>query len=165
MTAGSDQCRCDELSRVRVVDFAPLDDEELRLPELERVAKAGKSLWWLSYRRCTPCGRHWLVAQEERINDVFVIREMSGNEARDIQESGIWPDDFDKYETLLRLSQEAGHSARFVDPRCETLQRTAGNLIGDRPEITDEEIADLLNVSIEDAAWLRHAASGQHARP
>jgi hypothetical protein len=147
------------LARVRVVDFAPVDDDELVLPKLEKVADAGRSLWWLSYRRCAPCGRHWLVAQEERINDVFVIREMSDDEARDIQQCGIWPDDFNRYETLLRLGQEAGHSARFMDSRCATLQRTAKNLIDDRPEITDEEIADLLNVSLDDAAWLRHAVS------
>jgi hypothetical protein len=147
------------LSRVRVVDFSPVDEDELVLPKLERVADAGRSLWWLSYRRCAPCGRHWLVAQEERINDVFVIREMSDDEARDIRQLGSWPDDFNKYATLLRLGQEAGHSARFVDSRCATLQRTAKNLIDDRPEITDEEIADLLNVSPEDAAWLRDSAA------
>jgi hypothetical protein len=151
------------LSRVRVVDFAPVDEDELVLPKLERVADAGRSLWWLSYRRCAPCGRHWLVAQEERINDVFVIREMSDDEARDIQQLGSWPEDFNKYETLLRLGQEAGHSARFMDSRCATLQRTAKNLIDDRPEITDEEIADLLNVSPEDAAWLRDSAANRLA--
>jgi hypothetical protein len=60
------------------------------------------------------------------------------------------------------IRHEAGvgiHSARFMDSRCATLQRTAKNLIDDRPDINDEEIADLLNVSVEDAAWLRHAVS------
>jgi hypothetical protein len=125
--AGPSLCRCEELSRVRVVDFSPVDEDELVLPKLERVADAGRSLWWLSYRRCAPCGRHWLVAQEERINDVFVIREMSDDEARDIQQLGSWPEDVNKYETLLRLGQEAGHSARLWihgAPRCNALPRT-----------------------------------------
>ena len=165
-TAGPSACRCDELSRVRVVDFAPVDDDELRLPKLETVAEAGKARWWLSCRRCALCDRHWLVAQEERINDVFIIREMSADESREVSEFGVWPEDFNKYETLLRLGQEAGHSARFMDSRCATLQRTAKNLIDDRPAIADEDIADLLNVSLEDAAWLRRAGyEGQSAEP
>jgi hypothetical protein len=105
------------------------------------------------------CGSGSDAPQEERINDVFVIREVSDDEARDIQQCGLWPDNFNNYETLLRLSQEAGRSARFMDSRCATLQRTAKNLIDDRLDIDDEEIADLLNVSIEDASWLRQAAS------
>lgn len=151
-------CRCDELACSRVVDCAPVEEDELRLPRLQTVAHAGDHFWWLSYRRCPTCGRHWMVAQEERINDVCVVREMSATEAADILQLGSWPDDFKQYETLLRLGQEAGHRVRFVDPRCNTLVRTASDLVAHRPVIEDREIAELLNVSLDDAAWLRQAA-------
>jgi hypothetical protein len=74
-------CRGDELARRRVVDFAPIEVDELRLPRLQAVARAGDDLWWLSYRRRPTCGRHRMVAQEERINDVYVARELSATEA------------------------------------------------------------------------------------
>jgi hypothetical protein len=151
-------CRCDDLSRVRVVDFAPIDEDELTLPPLEHVARAAVDLWWLSYRRCKVCGRKWLVAQEERINDVYVIRELSQLEASEILGAGKWPDDFSRYETLIRLGHEAGHSARFVDTRCDTLIRTTRDILADRPTIANEELERLLNVSADDAAWLREAA-------
>jgi hypothetical protein len=151
-------CRCDDLSRVRVVDFAPIDEDELTLPPLEPVARAGVDLWWLSYRQCKVCGRNWLVAQEERINDVYVLRELSQLEASAILQAGQWPDDFSQYETLIRLGHAAGHSARFVDTRCDTLVRTTRDMLADRPTIADEVLQRLLNVSADDAAWLRQAA-------
>lgn len=151
-------CRCAELSRVRVVDFAPIDEDELTLPPLEHVARAGVDLWWLSYRQCKVCGRNWLVAQEERINDVYVIRELSQIEASAILQAGQWPADFSQYETLIRLGHEAGHSARFVDTRCDTLIHTTRDMLADRPTIANEELARLLNVSADDAVWLRQAA-------
>ena len=89
---------------------------------------------------------------------MYVVRELSATEAADIVKVGNWPDDFKQYETLLRLGQEAGHRARFVDPRCNTLVRTASDLVAHRPAIEDSEIAELLNVSLDDAAWLRQAA-------
>jgi orotate phosphoribosyltransferase-like protein len=36
--------------------------------------------------------------------------------------------------------------------------RTASDLVAHRPAIEDREIAELLNVSLDDAAWLRQAA-------
>lgn len=154
-------CRCDDLSRVRVVDFAAHEEDgELAMPQLERLVRAGADRWWLSCRRCPVCDRHWLVAQEERINDVYIIRELQLVEATAIAESGRWPSDFDMYETLLRLGRDAGHIARFVDTRCETLQRTARDLMVQRPGIETHEISELLNVSMDDATWLRQAAKG-----
>ena len=157
--APTPKCRCDDLSRVRVVDFAAdEEDGELAMPKLQRVVRADPDRWWLTCRRCPVCDRHWLVAQEERINDVYIVRELQPAEVTAIVESGRWPSDFDSYEALLRWGREAGHSARFVDTRCETLQRTARDLILQRPNIETQDISELLNVSMDDATWLRQAS-------
>ena len=128
------------------------------LPTLEPVRGRGLPWWWLYESRCTVCGAHWLIAQEERFNDIFVLKRLSTAETEQIEQLGVWPTYFDRYETLLRLGAEAGHHARFMNPQEDTLQRITQTLLYDRPSISLAEVGDLLNLSPGEAGWLLEAA-------
>lgn len=98
--------------------------------------------------RCVVCHQHWLIAQEERLNDVNVMQKIGANAARDVLERDVWPDDLDQYETLLRLGASHGHAARFWEAK--SALPIAIDLLGQRPSITDAEMAALVNLPEEE---------------
>ena len=113
-----------------------------------RLRARGLPQWWLHLSVCDECGQHWLVAQEERLNDVFVLRKIADEEAQAVLAGAAWPIDLDFYEALLRLGAEHSHHSRFVD--VEDALPVAIDLVGQRPNITNVEIANLVNLP-EDA--------------
>lgn len=135
-------CHCVDSPDLVVEEFVA--DHEIAQQEI--VNRYGPTHWWLSMRICRACSQHWLVAQEERFNDVWIMRKMS-KDAAAAASNGIWPNDFDHYETLLRIGQEYGHQARYANP-WETTPILI-DLIGQRPAITDAEIAALVNLPLQ----------------
>jgi len=83
---------------------------------LNEKAKYGEPLWWLWLAQCTACEEFWMIASEERINDVFIMKRLSLPISQRIIEDNHWPDDFKKFETLLRIGKERNHSVRFLNP-------------------------------------------------
>ena len=77
-----------------------------------RLQARGSEFWWLSLRKCPDCRQHWLVAQEERLNDVFVLKRVSDIEAKGITQEGRWPEYLQRYEELLEIGKAHGHAAR-----------------------------------------------------
>ena len=150
-------CQCTALGQSAVVDFGS-NHPEPDLPGLVRVRNRGLPYWWLYESRCSSCGIYWLVAQEERFNEVYLLRRLSESEARAIDSGCGWPGDFDRYEDLLQIGAKAGHRASFLDPREQTLQAIAADMLRDRPHITASEISDLVNVCEQDGAWLLQTA-------
>jgi hypothetical protein len=84
------------------------------------------------------------VAQEERFNDVWIMRKLPRELGDAIESRGEWPSDFDRYESLLTIGAAHGHVATFVNPG-DALPIVI-DLVGQRPEISDAEIASLVNV-------------------
>jgi hypothetical protein len=143
-------CECVALADTAVVDMA---DPGSALDHLRDEARRGEPYWWLHLSRCGACGTPWLVAQEERQNDVFILRRLTGEEARGIVAEGRWPAYLDRYDTLLRLGSAAGHSVRFLDPVGDSsLAWTMADLARERPGIGVAELAALLNLDLDTAA-------------
>jgi hypothetical protein len=67
------------------------------------MARRGEPIWWLSVDRCSECGQWWLVASEERINDVFLLRRLTDSVGKAAVGQDKWPIEFDRFSTLLRL--------------------------------------------------------------
>lgn len=135
-------CRCIELADKAVVDMG---DHEEAFRSIEETKKRGAPYWWLWAGRCRQCGQAWLVAQEERQNDIFCMRRLDASEHATIVGEDRWPPDFDTYEALLGLGAATGRAARFVDPLgSSSLEATIEELARNRPGIRVTEVARLL---------------------
>jgi hypothetical protein len=151
------ECRCVTLPNVAVIDMG--DDSERVLTTIEERRSRGEPFWWLWCGECTRCGQWWLVAQEERQNDVFCLRRLADGEAIALVEHNNWPSDFDSYEALLRLSLNAGKSVQFAEPEeAKSLRWTIADLAKARPGIRVSELAELLNLDLETALTLAKRA-------
>jgi hypothetical protein len=145
-------CQCMTLADLSVVDMAA---EVPAVEYFDELARRGAPYWWLSAERCRVCGETWLVAQEERQNDVFCLHRLRPREVQDILERGKWPTDFDQYETLLELGLRAGHKVSFVDPIGDSsLTWTIKDLARARPGIRLSELRRLLNLDAPTARVL-----------
>jgi hypothetical protein len=151
------ECRCVALPNIAVVDMG--EESEPVLATIEERRPRGEPFWWLWCGECTRCGQWWLVAQEERQNDVFCLRRLAEGEASALVEHNIWPSDFDTYEALLRLGLDAGKSVRFAEPEeANSLRWTIADLAKARPGIRVSELAELLNLDIDTARALARRA-------
>jgi len=151
------QCKCIQLSDIAVV--ATGEESKAVFQYMEEVTKRGEPFWWLSVENCRECNQWWLVASEERQNDVYCLRRLDRHTADEILNKNSWPDCFDRYETLLRLGHDTGRSVRFVDPMNSSLAWTIVDLAKERPGITISEIATLLNLDMDVAKELAKKAA------
>lgn len=137
-------CECHQLDDMVIIDMGWDTMDIFR--RLEQIRKRGLPWWWLSVYRCRVCQQWWLVAQEERQNDIFCLRKLTGKEIEQVLNNNVWPDDFDRYEQLLRIGAEAGKRVRFIDPLNSSLVYTVADIAKEHPRITIPEIAYLLNL-------------------
>jgi hypothetical protein len=123
------------------------------------VVLRGDPYWWLGMSRCTACQTAWLVAQEERQNDVYILRRLTRAESNSVVNANRWPNYLDLYATLLRLGRAAGHSAQFVDPVGDSsLAWTMADIARAEPDIALSELAKLLNLDYETAEIIAEQA-------
>lgn len=149
-------CRCITLSDLSVVDMG--EEAGALFSTRTNIVVRGEPYWWLFAQVCQVCGDPWLVAQEERQNDVYCMRRLSSDEWEGIQSQQRWPSDFDMYESLLRIGREAGKSVRFMDPMNSSLRWTIQDLAKARPGIRVSELASLLNLDANLASSLAREA-------
>lgn len=139
------RCECLTLANTAVVDMG---EHEQVFATLQENQVRGQPYWWLSAYSCRVCGQAWLVAQEERQNDIFCMRRLEIAQVERLQLQNEWPTDFDSYETLLRIGLQAGRAVRFADPVGDSsLASTIADLALERPGIRVSELATLLNLS------------------
>jgi hypothetical protein len=157
------KCRCATLAEIGIIDMGDTADT---CDHFEPIKERGDPYWWLHAARCNSCSTEWLVAQEERQNDVILIRRLTPNELSRILRENVWPADFDQYETLLRLGRAAGHTVRWVDPiNDSSLEWTMADLARQRPGISVTELAELRALdketasTIADRTVIRHGVS------
>src|SRR5207249_3890955 len=68
------RCQCITLPELAVVDMG--EDHLAVFKTLKEDVRRGDPFWWLSAYYCSVCGEWWLVAQEERQNDLFCMRRL-----------------------------------------------------------------------------------------
>jgi hypothetical protein len=144
----SNPCRCRLFLDTDVEEF----HEHAVARGFQKVKRRGQPYWWLSYSRCTECASPWLQAQEERFNDIYIVRRITEDEASEIERGGSWPKDLDKYEDLIEIGAAFGHSARFADIHGGL--SVCIDLVGQRPDISAHRVAELLNFSLLEATQL-----------
>ncbi len=158
MTESGRYCECSSLPDLAGVPMGGDGLDERVFEMLEPIGRAGDDRWWLNAYRCGACGQAWMVAQEERIFDIYFMRRLNEDENLAIA-SGRWPADFLTYERVLRIGNALATPCRFLDPMASSLVWTASDLRKARPEIAVEEIAMLLGVTDSHAVRLLDAAT------
>ena len=117
------RCQCVPLPRTSVLDMGDTNADAF-FSTLDEQKERGEPYWWLSLYQCRECLTWWLVAQEERQNDIFCMRRLSPDTASDILNKDCWPDIFDRYETLIRIGYHTARRWRFADPLNSSLRWT-----------------------------------------
>jgi hypothetical protein len=151
-------CECVTLPDMAMVPMGVDGLDRRVFATVRPLQEFGSSKWWLSLRHCSVCGQKWLVAQEERIYDDYFMRRLDEVEAQDILNGGLWPPDFSTYEQVLRVGKEISAAFRFSDELDKTLVWTAQDLRNERPDMTVQEIAELLGIDSDHADRLLAAA-------
>jgi hypothetical protein len=145
------ECRCATLGEFAVIDMG---QHEAIFETLERVRDRGAPFWWLCACVCRACKATWVVAQEERQNDIFILRRIEAPETEELLRNNVWPPGFERYEALLEIGRKYGRQARFADPEDSSLPWTIADLARERPGIAVSELARLLNLTPDVATSL-----------
>ena len=157
-TSKPTSCQCATLADLAAVPMGGDGLDELVFDSLERVCDHSRDLWWLYLSKCSLCGQHWMIAQEERIFDEFFLRRISVKEAENVLDNR-WPDDFITYERVLKIGHTFATPCIFFDPLAHSLIWSAEDLRKERPEITIDEIASLLGITPRSAKRLLKSTS------
>jgi hypothetical protein len=139
-----DQCKCRTLHALAVVDMG--EHREI-MQTFERVQDRGAPYWWLYACECRVCKTLWVIANEERQNDVFILRKLESPARELLLRDNVWPPDFERYEALLEIGRDYGRQMRFVDPENSSLPLTMADLARERPGIAVSRLAWLLNLT------------------
>ena len=142
-------CSCAELDDLALIGMGGDGLDEQVFATLDRVRDHGGAQWWLYLVTCSACGQSWMVAQEERVHDNYCLKRLDDAAAEDIMLRNRWPDDFLRFEQVLRREVQFGQTARFFDPRSPALVDTAVDLRRENPDISTTDIAYALAVSEE----------------
>jgi hypothetical protein len=151
-------CRCEVLPLLADVGMG---EDDGVLGTFEREMRHGEPLWWLAAERCRACGQWWLVAADERINDVFIMRRLADAEIETLRTDVEWPPDFLKFAEVLRVGRERGHSFLFDDPESPALVDTVVDLAREENEISVSRIAWLLQIERSHAQRLAELAEAR----
>jgi hypothetical protein len=128
--------------------------DERVFESLEQIVEHGGDRWWLYVSNCLKCSQSWMIAQDERIYDIYYLRRLTPTAYQAIVEHAHWPEEFLKYEHVLRLGRTLSEAWTFLDSRSPSLIWAAEDLRRERPDISVDEIANLLAISVPDAARL-----------
>jgi hypothetical protein len=155
-----DLCVCALLSDIAIVSMGTytLNGEvcfyEEACKTLEEVKARGEPYDWLSANRCRHCGQYWLMATEMGHIDIYCLRRLTPEAADRVLKEDIWPSNFDKYATLLRLGKAAGIIGGWIpviDPSLSSIPMTMAQLARESPGIHVFELAELLNLDLSAA--------------
>jgi len=160
----SNDCECEHWDDLCIVNMTS-DTCPHFFDKFEDIVRKGQPQWWLSVRKCKKCNEHWLVAQEERTNDIFCLNRLNKKQVDDIINENIWPAVFDRYETLLEIAKQNNLCYIFFDPINDSpIIWTIEDLALERPYIKISELAKLLNIKSENAVKLSKKAIEKNPR-
>ncbi|WP_294290673.1 hypothetical protein [uncultured Sphingomonas sp.] len=121
---------------------------------LDQVRNHGGDQWWLYASTCRSCGQDWMIAQDERIHDNFLLKRIEPSIMQGIVQASCWPEDFTRFENVLRIERESGKIAQFLNPFDPALIATVADLRRERPDISIDDIAFVLGLSADSSASL-----------
>jgi hypothetical protein len=140
------ECQCSSLDKGVVI---PMGDQDEVFQTLARISERGSPWWWLSAYCCRVCGQSWLVAAEERINDVFIMGKIDVQAKEHILQKNIWPGKLERYVELLEIGKASGRRATYLDPiNSSALVWTAADLAREEPGISVARLAILLDLDL-----------------
>ena len=151
-------CECLSIADTDISDMGDERNENI-FSTLKEIKNYGELIWWLSLHKFLICKQHWLVGQEERQNDVVCLKRLSQDESENIIKNNSWPGYFQTYEELLQLGKSHGRSVRFFEPENSSLYYTIVDLAKQRPGISIDEIASLLNLEKDVAITISQEAA------
>lgn len=140
-------CECPTLRNLCAVPMGGDRLDERVFATIRPVRDHGGMQWWLYLSRCTACGQHWMVAQDERIYDEYLLRRIDPQTAQRIEIDGEWPAEFMTYEDVLKTCRTFAAPPWFLDHLPSALVWTAHELRQERPGITIDEIGLLLGIA------------------
>ena len=147
-----DLCACILLQDSAVVLMGANKLSEEVSDTLEEVKSRGEPYEWVSAQRCRQCGQWWLAAEEIGHIDILCLRRLTPEATDRLLKEDIWPSDFNKYATLLRLGKEAGRVGGWIegifDPSLSSIPLTIARLAKETPGIHVSELAELLNLDV-----------------
>ena len=145
------RCKCGTLHTLAVVDMG---QHQAIFQSFERVRDRGPPYWWLYACECRVCKTTWVIASEQRQNDVFILRKLESPARELLLRDNVWPPDFERYEALLEIGRDYGRHVRFFDLEDSSLPWTMADLARERPGIAVSRLAWLLNLAPETALSL-----------
>ncbi|WP_308514370.1 hypothetical protein [Sphingomonas flavescens] len=152
-------CCCRSLPDLAAVPMGGDGLDERVFGTVKNVIDHGGDAWWLHLSQCRTCGQHWMIAQEERIFDEHFLRRLTDDEANHISINAEWPSEFLSYERVLKTGHALGiRPCIFLERLSPSLVWTAEDLRKERPDISVEEVALLLGVTVKQATRLLKAA-------
>lgn len=148
-TPSAGECCCKALADNPVIPMGGIGLDELVFASFRQTVRHGGDQWWLYVSTCLACRQDWMIAQDERIYDNFYLRRISATQLQEIEDFGLWPDEFLTYEQVLKLGKATGGVWRFAEANSPALVTTAEDLRRGRPDISVDEIASLLSISVK----------------
>jgi len=146
-------CECPSLADNTFIHEGSETWEEV-LKTITTIKEYGKSRSWLSLRKCNQCNQYWLYAQEDLIIDADFLNRIDDAGADKIIEKNEWPPRFQTFYELLVLGRQNNCRVDFFDPFSFSLILAVRLLKVERPDISLEEIASLLDMDKDHAQEL-----------
>ncbi|HEX9807200.1 MAG TPA: hypothetical protein VGA34_09910 [Alteraurantiacibacter sp.] len=143
-------CECLALRDLAVVPMGCDGLDERVFSTVKRTRNHGGKQWWLHLASCQQCGQDWMIAQEERIYDDFVLKRITKKQATVVEDRGEWPPDFSTYEKVLRLTRELSTPPIWFDIRESPLRETIDELRAENTKLTLEEAAYLVGIKADE---------------
>lgn len=149
-----EKCHCAPVRNLDAIEMGGDWFFEKFFSTLTIFAKPPPEKWWLYASKCSVCGTSWLVAQEERIHDMFYVERMSDVAVSEIKRNQ-WPTRFQTYADVLDVGVKLEvRKAQFIDPMSGALQVTVEELLQADPEISANNIGSKLGISRDHAESL-----------
>jgi hypothetical protein len=88
------ECQCRSLADLARVPIGYDCVHVTVFATLEEILAHGAELWWLYLSRCSACGRHWMLAHDDRVYDDIFLKRLDPDAAERFVATGVWPADF-----------------------------------------------------------------------
>ena len=151
----SSGCECARYGDTANIPMGGDGDDERFFTTVTRIFDHGGSQWWLYLSCCHVCSQHWMIAQDERIFDEFLLKRIGSTEANLIVSDRAWPSDFLRYEDVLRVLRTRCRFPIWFDLNDSPLAFTIEELRAVNPGLSLEEAADIVGVNPRDIGKLR----------
>jgi hypothetical protein len=149
----SRNCEC---PTIKDLDFIPMGfdgADQKMFANLTEVLEFGEEKRWLYISRCDRCDTLWMIGQDDLYYDDYYLKRIKEHEF-DKAKQGQWPELFLTKERLLALGRDLSSAPIYAEADAPSLLFTVQDLVKERPSITAEQIANIMDTSVEHATLL-----------